>query len=236
MEIHQIVGSLLAVVGSPHIMLLIIIAVPVGMFFGAIPGPRWQAWNRASDSVRLRHGPVGGCGVPARHARRRPHRRLDSLDPVRRSRHRSRCGDHCRRLPHGQTWRSRTRPWSKPRRLRVRRRCRRSFSRRAAAGSATGRPRLQPVRILPARHPRHHFHRHPFGRQPAQRCPGRHVRSDAVVCLARPVYGFAAIHLRPALPVGRHRRHRRGDGPVRHPGDDLTRRQGRSDRQHRYAM
>ncbi|MEX0852386.1 MAG: tripartite tricarboxylate transporter permease [Bauldia sp.] len=38
MEIDRILGSLLAVVGSPTIMLLIVIAVPVGMFFGAVPG------------------------------------------------------------------------------------------------------------------------------------------------------------------------------------------------------
>ncbi len=38
MEIHHIVGSLLTIVGSPYIMMLILIAVPIGMFFGAIPG------------------------------------------------------------------------------------------------------------------------------------------------------------------------------------------------------
>jgi len=38
MEIERIVGSLVTVVGSPTIMLLIAVAVPIGMVFGAIPG------------------------------------------------------------------------------------------------------------------------------------------------------------------------------------------------------
>ena len=38
MEIDRIFGALLTVVGSPTIMLLIVIAVPIGMFFGAVPG------------------------------------------------------------------------------------------------------------------------------------------------------------------------------------------------------
>lgn len=38
MELERIFSSLLAVVGDPTIMLLIVIAVPIGMFFGAIPG------------------------------------------------------------------------------------------------------------------------------------------------------------------------------------------------------
>ena len=38
MELNSILASLLAVIGDPYIMLLIVIAVPIGMFFGAIPG------------------------------------------------------------------------------------------------------------------------------------------------------------------------------------------------------
>ena len=38
MEIGQIVSSFLTVAGSPHLMGLILLAVPIGMFFGAIPG------------------------------------------------------------------------------------------------------------------------------------------------------------------------------------------------------
>ncbi|MGH6922491.1 MAG: tripartite tricarboxylate transporter permease [Propylenella sp.] len=38
MELERIVSSLLAVAADPYIMLLIVIAVPIGMFFGAVPG------------------------------------------------------------------------------------------------------------------------------------------------------------------------------------------------------
>jgi len=38
MELDRIFDSLLTIVGSPHLVGLIILAVPIGMFFGAIPG------------------------------------------------------------------------------------------------------------------------------------------------------------------------------------------------------
>ena len=38
MDMTGIFGALTSVIGSPTHMLLILIAVPVGMFFGAIPG------------------------------------------------------------------------------------------------------------------------------------------------------------------------------------------------------
>ena len=38
MQFEQVLSSLLSVVGSPTLMGLIILAVPIGMFFGAIPG------------------------------------------------------------------------------------------------------------------------------------------------------------------------------------------------------
>jgi TctA family transporter len=38
MQIEQVLSSLFAVIGSPTLMGLIILAVPIGMFFGAIPG------------------------------------------------------------------------------------------------------------------------------------------------------------------------------------------------------
>ena len=38
MELDRIFAALLTVVGSPHLVGLIILAVPIGMFFGAIPG------------------------------------------------------------------------------------------------------------------------------------------------------------------------------------------------------
>jgi putative tricarboxylic transport membrane protein len=38
MELERIFSALLAVVGDPYIMMLVVIAVPIGMFFGAIPG------------------------------------------------------------------------------------------------------------------------------------------------------------------------------------------------------
>ena len=38
MELERIFTSLLAVIGSPHLVGLIVLAVPIGMFFGAIPG------------------------------------------------------------------------------------------------------------------------------------------------------------------------------------------------------
>lgn len=38
MDVGGIFGSLMTIVGSPHHLLMLLIAVPVGMFFGAIPG------------------------------------------------------------------------------------------------------------------------------------------------------------------------------------------------------
>ncbi|NNG04388.1 MAG: tripartite tricarboxylate transporter permease [Inquilinus sp.] len=38
MELGQIFGSFLSIVGDPYLMGLILLAVPIGMFFGAIPG------------------------------------------------------------------------------------------------------------------------------------------------------------------------------------------------------